>query len=289
MRGEHPGTRGPEENLPAPQPGPHEPRAIVGVHYLNARPLLAGLEEGVAAPFRYCFATAEPAECAVALACGTAAAALVPVAALPNLGTVRVVPNLGIACRGAVTSVLLVTRVPLPAIRRLAAHAASLTSITLARLLLAERWGARPLVVPARPPLEAMLAEAEAAVLIGDPALSTIGTTGLCEVDLGDAWQAWTGLPFVFAVWAARAEAPAALDTLLDASLAHAEANWERLVPVWAAAHRQSPDKVRRYLRETLHFRLDDEDRRATEAFLRRAAAAGVLPPGPRGSRCTPW
>lgn len=254
------------------------PLRIVGVRYLNSRPLVAGLEEGMAAPFPVQFATAEPAACAQALRAGAATAALVPVAALPFLPGARVVSGLGVACRGAVTSVLLLSKVPPERIRRLAAHTASLTSVALARLLLAERWGARVAVVPARPPLTDMLAEADAAVLIGDPALATVGASGLQEIDLGLAWHEWTGLPFVFAVWAAAGAAPLPVDGVLDASLRYAEASWERLVPRWAARHRLGVVQVHRYLTETLHFRLDSEDVEAMQEFLRRATVAGVLP-----------
>ncbi len=255
-----------------------EPLTIVGIRYLNARPLLAGFEEGIEAPFPYRFITAEPADCAEALATGSATAALVPVAALPRLPRARVVTSLGVACRGRVTSVLLVTTVPPGRIRRLAAHAASLTSVALARLLLAERWHAWPAIVPARPPLANMLTQADAAVLIGDPALSTLGHSGCEEIDLGLAWQEWTGLPFVFAVWGVRREAPKAVEALLEASLACAEASWERLLPVWAAAHGQEVARVRTYLEERLHFRLDRADGEALEEFLRRAGTAGLLP-----------
>ncbi|NWG00102.1 MAG: menaquinone biosynthesis protein [Thermoanaerobaculaceae bacterium] len=257
-----------------------EPLSILGIRYLNARPLLAGLEEGIEAPFPYRFATAEPADCAETLATGRAAAALVPVAALPRLARARVVTSLGVACRGQVTSVLLVTTVPPGKIRRLAAHTASITSVALARLLLAERWHTWPTVVSARPPLASMLAQADAAVLIGDPALSTVGNSGCEEIDLGLAWQEWTGLPFVFAVWGVRRDAPPAVDALLHASLACAEANWERLLPAWAAAHAQEVHRVRAYLQERLHFRLDAEDLQAVDEFLRRAGDAGLLPGG---------
>ena len=84
-----------------------DPARIVGVQYLNARPLLAGLEAGIAAPFSYAFSTAEPAVCADSLAAGSAVAGLVPVASLPHLTAVHALPGLGIAARGAVLSVLL--------------------------------------------------------------------------------------------------------------------------------------------------------------------------------------
>jgi predicted solute-binding protein len=260
-----------------------EPVRIVGVRFLNARPLLAGLEAGVAAPFPYRLATAEPAECARRLASEEATAGLVPVGALPSLPDVRVLPGLGIAARGSVRSVLLISRVPLGEIQVLAAHTASRSSVALARLLLAERWGVRPDVVPVPPPLEVMLARAEAAVLIGDPALRVEGRTGHREVDLAAAWVEWTGLPFVFAVWAIRPGAPEGLEGLLERSLAHAQGHWQELIPHWAAAHGVDVEECRRYLEHNLTHRLGERERAGLGEFLRRAAASGVLPqcPGP--------
>jgi predicted solute-binding protein len=257
---------------------------IVGVCFLNARPLLAGLEAGLPAPFSYRLTTAEPAECAEQLRSVRAAAGLVPVAALPSLPDVRALPGLGIAARQEVGSVLLVSRVPLEEIRTLAAHTASRTSVALARLLLAERWGVRPRVVPFRPPVEAMLAEAEAAIVIGDPALHIRGRSGHREVDLAAAWVEWTGLPFVFAVWGVRSTAPAGLEALLEASLAYAREHWQDLVPRWAEAHGVGREEARRYLEENLTYQLGEREREGLEEFLGRAAAAGVLPPCPE-----PW
>jgi predicted solute-binding protein len=258
-----------------------DPVEIVGIRFLNARPLLAGLEAGLPARFPYRLTTAEPAECAEQLTAGRAVAGLVPVAALPFLPDVRVLPGLGVAARQTVRSVLLITRVPLEEIRTLAAHTASRTSVALARLLLAERWGVRPQVVPVRPPLEGMLVEAEAAVLIGDPALHLQGRSGHREVDLAAAWVEWTGLPFVFAVWGLRPTAPDGLEGLLEASLGYARDHWQELIPRWAAAHGVSSEETRRYFEESLTHRLGDAERSGLQEFLRRAAAAGVLPPCP--------
>jgi chorismate dehydratase len=255
-----------------------EPVNIVGVRFLNARPLLAGLEAGLAAPFSYHLTTADPAECADQLAAGRAAVGLVPVAALPTLAGARALPGLGIAARGRVRSVLLISRVPFEAIRTLAVHVASRTSVALAQLLLAERWGVRPHVVPVRPPLDAMLARADAAVLIGDPALHVQGRSGHREVDLAAAWAEWTGLPFVFAVWAVRSGAPEGLEALLEGSLGYARDNWRNLIPRWAAAHGVSPEECRRYLEDDLTYRLGDREREGLSEFFRRAAAADVLP-----------
>ena len=251
---------------------------IAGISFLNSRPLLAGLDAGIAAPFPYRLDTAAPSMCARRLASGEAVAALVPVAALPALPGVEAVRGLGIACRREATSVLLVSKVPPSEIRRLVADAASRTSVALARLLLAERWGCRPRLVAASTPLAALGTRADAAVVIGDPALLVRGSTGLLEIDLGAAWQEWTGRPFVFAVWAIRRGAPTGLGDLLERSLEWAESRWDDLLPKWAAAHRVAPAVAQRYLLETLHFRLGEADEAASAEFLARATAAGVLP-----------
>ncbi len=255
------------------------PVRIAGVRFLNARPLLAGLEAGVGAPFPYRFETAEPSACADRLATSAAIAALVPVAALPAVPDASALPSLGVVARAEVRSVLLIARTPLSRVRTLAAHTASRTSVVLARLMLAERWGARPRVVPRRPPLSAMLDGADAAVLIGDPAFAAHGRTGLDEVDLAAAWVEWTGLPFVFAVWGMRSGAPQGLDGLLERSYECAVAHWPELLPVWARAHGVSEEETRSYLGETLSYRLGEREREGAQLFLRRAAAAGLLPP----------
>ncbi len=254
------------------------PVSIVGVRFLNARPLLGGLETALAAPFAYQFSTAEPSVCADLVTRGEAVAGLIPVAALPYLPEVGAMPRLGIACREEATSVLLVSKVPLGGVRTLAAHTASRSSVALARLLLAERWGVRPRLVPAAPPLAAMLAGADAVVLIGDPALAVRGRTGMLEVDLAAAWVEWTGLPFVFAVWGVRREAPAGMEALLEGSFAYSCANWEALLPRWAESHGIDVERSRGYLERTLTYRLGDEERAGMVEFLRRAAAAGLLP-----------
>ena len=257
---------------------PGAPAGIVGVRFLNARPLLGGLEAGIAAPFPYRFSTAEPSVCADLVTRGEAVAGLIPVAALPYLPEVGAIPRLGVACREEATSVLLVSKVELAEVRTLAVHTASRTSAALARLLLAERWGVTPRIVPAAPPLETMLTGADAAVVIGDPALALRGRSGLLEVDLAAAWVEWTRLPFVFAVWGVRREAPAGVEELLEASLAYSRAHWEELLARWAQTHGVAVERTREYLERTLTYRLDDEARAGMEEFLRRAAAAGVLP-----------
>ena len=256
------------------------PCQLVGIRYLNSRPLLAGLDAQIPSQFPYLFRTGDPAFCADQLARGEAAAGLIPVAVLPSLSGVRLAADLGVACGREAVSVLLVSRVPLKKISHLAAHAASRTSIVLARLLLGELWGATPRVTELRSPLESLKDECDAALVIGDPALELRGSTGWVEVDLGSAWVKWTGLPFVFAVWAAMPAAPAGIGDLVEDSYRYARDNWALLMQQWAGNHGVSLESARRYLEVSLHHRLGGQEFRALDMFFQRAARAGLLPDG---------
>jgi chorismate dehydratase len=144
--------------------------------------------------------------------------------------------------------------------------------------LLLSRWHTSAEVVKAAPPLSAMLEDVDAAVIIGDPALAVFGRTGLREIDLGAAWLEWTGLPFVFAVWALAPAAPPAMVDLLLASQSFAHEHWDALVAQWAIAHGFPRAVVHDYLENHLVHSLSERERAGMSMFLARAATAGVLP-----------
>jgi chorismate dehydratase len=147
-----------------------------------------------------------PSDCAAQLASGEADIGIVPVieTARQKLEYFR---GTGIACHGPVRSILLISKVPLNRIRTLAADAASRTSVMLARVILAEKYGVEPKLVTRAADLAAMLGEADAALIIGDPALRLDPAALPFEtLDLGGEWVGMTGLPMVFAVWSGRKE-----------------------------------------------------------------------------------
>jgi chorismate dehydratase len=118
-------------------------------------------------------------------------------------------PDLAVGSDGPVLSVNLVSQVPLAALdgRRVALGSTSRTSVQLVRMWLSSVYGVAPAYFDCPPDLSAMLLEADAAVLIGDAALRATYDAprrGLSVHDLGAVWKEWTGLPMVFAVWAAR-------------------------------------------------------------------------------------
>lgn len=129
---------------------------------------------------------------------------------LKNADDLVAFPDLAVGCDGPVMSCVIVSQVPLEQLdgARVALGSTSRTSVRLAQLLLAERYGVRPDYFRCPPDLGLMMQEADAAVLIGDAALRANlhdgPRLGLDVHDLGAMWKEWTGLPFVFAVWAAR-------------------------------------------------------------------------------------
>lgn len=174
---------------------------VSAVSYLNTWPLVWGFLHG---PQRglFDFRFDLPADCASAVGEGAADVGLVPCAELDRLG-LDFLPDLGIACEGPVRSILLVSRRPFREIRTLAADSSSRSSVSLARILLAERYGSTPAIMPHAPVLDSMLTACDAAVIIGDPALHLDASALPYDtLDLGSEWVDWTGLPMVFAVWA---------------------------------------------------------------------------------------
>jgi predicted solute-binding protein len=174
---------------------------VSAVSYLNTWPLVWGFLYGPQKGL-FDFRFDLPADCAAAVGSGAADIGLVPCAELDRLG-LDFLPDLGIACEGPVRSILLFSRRPFREIRTLAADSSSRSSVALARILLAERYGAKPAIVTHPPALDRMLDECDAAVIIGDPALRLDATAlPYLSLDLGAEWVLWTGLPMVFAVWA---------------------------------------------------------------------------------------
>ena len=208
---------------------------------------------------------------------------------LRNADELVLLPDLAVGSDGPVLSVNLVSQVPLESLdcRRVALGSTSRTSVLLARMWLADVHGVRPDYFVCPPDLTAMLLEADAAVLIGDAALRATYDAprrGLHVYDLGEVWREWTGLPMVFAVWAARREYAEANPGLVkdvqgafvrsrDDALAHVEevaaqaARWE----VFDAA------TLATYFR-TLDFSLGARQLEGLVEFARRGAAVGAVP-----------
>jgi chorismate dehydratase len=251
---------------------------VGAVNYLNTRPLIYRFDDFEP--------QAElildlPSRLADRLASGELDVALIPSIEFFQDPGYTIVSNACIGCRGPVLSVKLFSRVDPAAIRSLALDEGSRTSAALVRILLAERYGVEPAIqrLPiGAPPFEN---DADAVLLIGDRAIHSPGGRFEAVWDLGDEWLRWSGLPFVFAVWTARAGAEL---RGLDAKLARCrDLGVARLAEI--AAREAAPlgltqPECLAYLRDSLYFYLGPQELRGLALFQQHAARLGMVPGG---------
>ncbi len=210
-----------------------------------------------------------PSGCADQLASGAADIGIVPSFELTRQD-LEIIPGAGIACHGAVRSILLISSRPAGQIRSLALDSSSRTSVELVRLILRRRYGVAPQTVSHPPDLDAMLRIADAALIIGDPALRIDPTALPWHVyDLGAEWVQMTGLPMVFAVWAARKGiVNPELVAAFQESCRYGLECMEEIVAGESAARGFSPDLVRQYLTCNIVHQLGPRDYQGMELFL---------------------
>jgi predicted solute-binding protein len=216
-----------------------------------------------------------PAGCADDLASGKADIGIVPSFELTRL-SLEVLPGAGIACHGPVRSILLIASRPLSEVRTLAADASSRTSVQLARVILERRYAASPEIVSHPPDLAAMLGAADAALIIGDPALALDpGRLPHRVYDLGAEWVEMTGLPMVFAVWACRKGfsdswegVPAPLPDAFLSSCRYGRERIEEIVRLEAPRRGFSPELARDYLTRHIVHELGPRDYQGMDLFL---------------------
>jgi chorismate dehydratase len=232
-----------------------------------------------------------PAQCADELASGAADIGLVPIAALATTPGLRILPGCTIASKHTVRSLLLVRRAsqPLTELRSIAADTASRTTVAYSRILFHMWQNPDVPFIPMAADLDEMLDRADAAILIGDPALMALEEranryerTGeeLVYHDLAEEWRNLTGLPFVSAVWGA---SPAvALDERLIHDFTHSRdhglQNIDALIGHWSRQLPLSENTIRSYLTTNIHYILDEECIEGMRGFFRMATEARILP-----------
>jgi chorismate dehydratase len=249
-----------------------DPLRLGVVSYLNAEPLVYGL----AGDPGFALERDLPARVAARLAQGALDLAMIPTAAYVD-GDYAVVPGVAIASRGPVRSVRLYHRGDLASVRRVALDTSSRTSVVLARVLLHEILGRDPDYVAAPPDVEAMLAEADAALVIGDPALYDEGARPW--LDLGDEWTRRTGLPFVYAFWAGPdgGTTPAQV-ARLQAALADGVANVARIAAGYDGRGASHAALNESYLRANIHYAFGPGEQAGVREFYRRAHDLRLIP-----------
>ena len=229
-----------------------------------------------------------PSACAQALAEGTADIGIIPAAAYAQIPGLLVLPEVAIASRRAVRSILLVSKVPVEQVRTVALDTSSMTSAALTKILF-EKWlGGGRTFTPMVPDIDAMLAGHDAGLLIGDPALK-VDRSRYQTLDLAEEWIRHTGKPFVFAFWAVRGDALREAVPSLDLSAVFQNSRDHGLAPSslnqiareWAPRLDTTEPDVRSYLTENIHYQLDAGCLEGLQLFYRYAAEIGVLPVAP--------
>ena len=250
---------------------------VGAVGYLNARPLTWALGRE---PDRWQVRYDVPSVCARLLRDRHVDLGLIPSVEYLSAPDYQLVPGVGVCSRGAVGSVALFARTEIGDVRRLALDASSRTSVALTKVLCAKRFHIAPEFIPHGPDLGAMLSTADAALLIGDPALETAAAShGARKIDLGSEWESMTGLPFVYAAWTGRGGAVSASEV---SSLQGAQAEGVRALPEIAREYGggavEKTARATAYLRDNVRYGLGPEEAAGLQLFLDYAAELGLGP-----------
>jgi chorismate dehydratase len=275
------------------------------VEYLNTAPLVWGFTDGPLAG-KYDLSFTLPSLCAEALRAGQADIAIIPAIEYQRIPGLVILPDMAVAARGEVRSILVIARKPIDLARRQALDTSSRSSVALVKLLCRNYWGISPEFIPAAPDPSAMLAQADAALVIGDPALriaikldqlsqklptsefccggdpgdqAVPGVDSLFVYDVAHQWREMTARPCVLAVWAARSEA--VTPEVLSDFIASKEYGLARITEIaeGAALKLDLPARpLERYLRENIDFSLDAENLAGLELYFKLCAEAGIIP-----------
>jgi len=272
---------------------------LAAIDFLNPAPLMWDFEHGPEKSRlaeRYEIRYSTPSRCAEDLFTGAADIGLVPAAAYAIDPTMLILPGCTIASKARIRSILLVTGEDGPeAANTVALDTSSLTSATYTEIMFRKYWNPAAKFLPHAPNLDAMLATADAALLIGDPALlaledaqSRLERTGktLLYYDLGYEWMQRTGVPWVSAFWAIRSAAAKELAFPREGLIAdfvtsrnHGFSHTEDLVEEWSSRIAIPRTVIRTYLTENIHYILDESCMEGLRAFYRYAAECSILPP----------
>jgi chorismate dehydratase len=272
------------------------------VQYLNTAPLVRGFTHGPLQG-KYDLSFTVPSLCAEALRTGAADVAIIPAIELQRIPNLVILPDLSIASKERVRSLLIVSKSPIREAHRIALDQSSRSTQVLTRILCDARWLIVPEFSQAAPDLLTMLTTHDAALLIGDPALrlaieaeqhvtpgrdgalvctgTQVGLPQFAKLYLYDVVHEWwqlTERPAVLALWAARAEvATPELAADFSASLSYGLVH---LPEICAEASRQLqlPEKeLSLYLRTNIDYSLDAENLKGLNEYFAQAARLGLI------------
>ncbi len=260
---------------------------VSAISFLNTVPLMWDFDHGgLRKQFRVDYTV--PSACAELLRTGMADIGIIPAATYATIPDLLVIPDVAIASHGPVRSIYLISKVPARQIKTLAADTSSRSSVALLKVLFANYYKADPQFVPMPPDLNPMLAECDAALLIGDPALLAYASLPRDRYqvhDLAEDWQRLTGKSFVFAFWAVRkdAHAGASVARAFQQSRNHGlrPENIARIAREWTNRIALSEAEITSYLTEAIHYQLDPAALDGLQLFYNLAAECGALPQAP--------
>lgn len=235
---------------------------VAVVSYLNTRPLVRGFESGAMDSFMT-LSDAYPSRLASMLIEDEVDMALIPVAMFPSVPHAEIVSDFCIATDGEVASVCIFSDCPIQEIEELVLDYQSRSSVALTRILLEQFWKISPVLVDAKPGFEDEVAGKRAALIIGDRALEKRNQYPFIY-DLGEAWKAMTGLPFVFAVWVANKKIPADFLTQFNHAIANGFTELEEVIQSVDYPHYD----IRTYYTQNIQYKLTHEMRKGMDLFL---------------------
>jgi len=273
------------------------------VQYLNTAPLVRGFTHGPLSG-KYDLSFTIPSQCAEDLRAGRADVAIIPAIEYQRIDDLMILPDMAIASKKRVRSLLLVSKTPIGEVTSLALDRSSRSTQALTRILCAEKWKIAPKFFEAAPDLAEMLKRADAALLIGDPALwislaiekdgrpgaggqticlgAALGITSselLYVYDVVSEWRILTGLPAVLAVWAAQRDA--ATPEMTADFIASRDFGLSRIPEICLDAARElglPVPALESYLRRNIDFSLDAENLRGLDLYYQHAAKLGLIP-----------
>jgi chorismate dehydratase len=273
------------------------------VQYLNTAPLVRAFTHGPLQG-KYELSFTVPSQCAEALRGGSADIAIIPAIEVQRIDGLVVLPGLAIASKNKVRSLLMVAKKSIQGVKTMALDQGSRSTQALARILCAGHWGIAPAFFEAPPDAAAMLEKADAALLIGDPALrlaiamepsavphasgglvcrgrnaGVAAIETLYVYDLVEEWHRMSGLPAVLALWAARTGVVTP-EVFADFS-ASRDYGVARIAEISRAASSEMglpASALESYLTTNVDYSLDAENRRGLEHYYQRAAACGLIP-----------
>ena len=261
---------------------------ISAISFLNTAPLMWDFEHGDAGR-GFAISYTVPSLCAAALAKGEADIGIIPAFTYAEIPDLLILPDIAIAAKDRVRSILLICRKPIEQVRTVAADSSSRTSVALLQVLFAKFWGG-PRRLTAHPPeLAAMLRQHDAALLIGDAALAVPADYTPYVYDLAHVWREFTNTPFVFAFWAVRRAAVVSASAEMDLAGVFRRSRDHGLQPAslaciareWSAKLGMTEAAIQLYLTENIHYYLDSSSFSGLRLFLQYAHEVGLIPAVP--------